>query len=87
MTFKEGKEQEFLAIFNENKDRIRNFDGCSHLDLLQDTTQPNVFSTYSHWESEAALDAYRHSELFSEVWAETKKLFSAKPIAHSYSPR
>ncbi len=42
-----------------------------------------VLFTYSHWESEAALETYRHSELFAEVWAATKVLFNAKPEAWS----
>ena len=39
--------------------------------------------TYSHWESESALNQYRDSELFKSVWAFTKTLFSDKPVAFS----
>ncbi|HAA16231.1 MAG TPA: antibiotic biosynthesis monooxygenase [Cytophagales bacterium] len=83
MTFQEDKVEDFLALFEATKERIRHFEGCHHLELLQDYHQPNIFSTYSHWIDDAALDAYRHSDLFKEVWANTKALFSDKPIAFS----
>ncbi|QSE96112.1 putative quinol monooxygenase [Fulvivirga lutea] len=83
MTFEQKNVDDFLAVFNESKDRIRNFPGCQHLELLKDYNQPNIFSTYSIWDDETALDAYRHSELFEGVWAKTKALFSDKPMAFS----
>jgi quinol monooxygenase YgiN len=83
MTFEEDKTEDFLKIFNQSKEKIRHFEGCSHLTLMQDYHKPNVFTTYSHWEDDQALDNYRHSELFKGVWSETKKLFAAKPVAFS----
>lgn len=83
MTFHEEKVENFLAIFNASKHRIRHFEGCQHLELLQDKNFPNIFSTYSYWESENHLNTYRNSELFKEVWASTKVLFIEKPIAFS----
>ncbi|GHA78085.1 putative quinol monooxygenase [Pontibacter akesuensis] len=83
MTFLPEKTGEFLEIFRSSKDKIRAFDGCQHVELLQDVNQPNVYSTYSHWQSETHLNAYRDSELFGQVWPATKKLFSDKPQAWS----
>lgn len=83
MTFKEETVDLFLRNFEANKDKIRNFPGCSHLELWQDENQSNIFSTYSHWKDERALDQYRDSELFKSVWSVTKPLFQAKPIAFS----
>lgn len=83
MTFKAEEIDNFLGLFNESKDKIRHFPGCSHLELLQDYNDPTVFSTYSHWEDEKALNNYRHSELFAEVWASTKSKFASKPVAFS----
>ena len=85
MTFREGSENDFLLVFETNKDKIRSFDGCSHLDLLRDIHNPNIFTTYSHWDNEECLNAYRDSVLFLEVWAKTKQLFSDSPEAHSYT--
>ena len=85
MTFKKGAEENFLKIFRDNQSAIRNFTGCSHLDLLRDVQNPNIFTTYSHWKSEADLNEYRNSDLFSIVWAQTKELFDEQPQAHSYT--
>lgn len=83
MTFKIEGIPSFLENFEANKTFIRNFPGCQHLELWQDETQKNIFVTYSHWESEEALDQYRDSELFKSVWSFTKALFSEKPQAFS----
>ena len=83
MTFEPQKVNDFLIIFNESKQHIRNMDGCSHLELLNDINSPDVYFTYSYWESETDLDNYRNSELFINVWTKTKALFSAKAEAWS----
>ena len=83
MTFREEEVDNFLQVFEASKNKIRNFPGCQHLELLKDYTAPNVFSTYSLWDNQEALDAYRHSELFKGVWAQTKPLFSEKAVAFS----
>lgn len=83
MTFQEDKVDDFLTLFEATKERIRHFDGCSHLELLKDYSQGNIFSTYSIWENEEALNNYRDSTLFGEVWKSTKVLFSDKAVAFS----
>lgn len=83
MTFDPAKTEEFLAVFNENKSLIRHFPGVRHLELHRDKTLSNVFYTYSIWEGEAALEAYRHSDLFKSVWKRTKALFADSPKAYS----
>lgn len=83
MTFEPNKVNEFINNFNANKVHIRNFDGISHLELLRDKNQPNVFFTYSVWESEQHLENYRTSDLFKKVWAKTKPLFIEKAEAWS----
>lgn len=83
MSFKPEQVSSFLKVFNTNKRAIRTFPGCLHLELWQDKNQTNVFFTYSFWENEAALEAYRHSDLFQNTWAKTKVLFNEKPSAWS----
>ena len=83
MTFRIEEVDNFLELFNSTKDKIRHFPGCHHLTLLKDYTEDNIYSTYSIWENEEALNAYRHSELFGEVWKATKSKFADKPIAFS----
>ena len=83
MTFAPEHVSTFLDVFESSKERIRGFEGCNHLELLNDINQPNIYFTYSHWDSQEHLNAYRDSELFGDVWPRTKVLFSAKPEAWS----
>lgn len=83
MTFREEEVANFLTMFNERKSLIRNFEGCSHLELWQEAGTSNVFFTYSMWESIQHLDHYRFSELFKDTWAITKAMFADKPQAWS----
>ena len=87
MTFQEEKVHEFLENFEQAKQKIRTFEGCEHLELLQGIHQSNVFFTYSYWQSEEALEKYRNSALFKDVWAKTKVLFAEKPSAFSVLKR
>jgi len=73
----------FIQHFNETKTRIRAFEGCNFLELYNDKNDPSIFFTYSYWESEAALENYRKSELFKSVWSKIKPFFSIKPEAWS----
>lgn len=83
MSFKPECIQEFTAIFNSKKQFIAAVEGCSHVELLQDIKHSNVFFTYSIWQDEYFLETYRQSELFADVWAQTKVLFNDKPEAWS----
>jgi quinol monooxygenase YgiN len=83
MHFTEAGVEEFLEIFNANKVAIRNFPGCTHLQLLKDVNDPNTFSTLSHWENAQCLENYRKSELFGSVWGRVKTLFSERSQAFS----
>lgn len=73
----------FIQLFNDRKQQIRDFAGCTHLELWQDADNENIFYTYSIWKDEAALNHYRFSEFFKDTWAKTKSLFSAKAVANS----
>ena len=83
MSFKPDKIEEFLNNFEESKSKIRNFKGCSLLELYRDKNNPNIFFSYSYWESEIHLEAYRNSDLFKGVWNKTKTMFNDKPQAWS----
>jgi heme-degrading monooxygenase HmoA len=83
MRFQEDKIEAFLANFETVKHQIRNFEGNQFLELYQEKTDKRIFFTYSYWENEAALENYRNSTLFNEVWSYTKTLFSDKPEAWS----
>ena len=82
MTFREDAVQQFVGeVFEQSKARIRAFEGCRHMELLQQPARPNVLFTLSIWDSEADLNAYRASELFADTWAKTKALFAEKAEA------
>jgi autoinducer 2-degrading protein len=83
MTFIPERTVEFINFFEGYKDQIRNFSGCSYLQILQDKNNPNIIFSYSHWRSEEDLENYRKSDLFSKIWPKTKELFNAAPDAWS----
>lgn len=87
MHFRKDEIENFQALFEGVKEKIRGFDGCEYLELWQDINQPEIFFTYSHWQHEDRLEAYRKSELFNDVWARTKALFADKPQAWSVEPQ
>ena len=83
MSFDDSNVESFLENFNNNKEKIRNVAGCRLLELYRDKSNPAIFFSYSHWESEVDLTAYRNSELFNSIWSKTKALFNDKPVAWS----
>ncbi|MBF4984735.1 antibiotic biosynthesis monooxygenase [Nonlabens mediterrranea] len=83
MHFRPDAVAAFEELFDIHKEQIRSQDGCSLLELYQDKEDHCSFYTYSYWKSEEALNNYRHSALFSEVWPATKALFDQKPTANS----
>lgn len=83
MTFRPESVPDFLQNFELNREMIRNYPGCKHLELWRDHHFENIFITYSYWENEDALNQYLDSELFKSVWSYTKALFAEKPQAFS----
>ncbi|WP_034040332.1 putative quinol monooxygenase [Wocania ichthyoenteri] len=83
MSFNENVIDLFLENFDANKHKIRGFEGCQFLELYRDKNDTSIFFTYSYWDSETDLEAYRQSDLFKNVWSKTKPLFNAKPEAWS----
>lgn len=83
MTFRPEEVNNFLALFEERSPKIRARPGCTHLELWRAREPGNVLFTFSHWDSEEGLNAYRHSELFGDTWKKTKALFADVPEAWS----
>lgn len=75
--------EHFIQLFIKTQPAIASFEGCKGVRLLRDVKEQHVFFTYSLWESEAALEKYRQSELFQKTWAQTKQWFNDKPMAWS----
>ncbi|EAR01134.1 putative quinol monooxygenase [Maribacter sp. HTCC2170] len=87
LTFNVEDISKFEKIFSQTSSFIQDFKGCNSLELLQDTTNPNIFFTYSQWASEEDLARYRNSDFFKKVWSQTKTMFSAKPEAWSVNKK
>ena len=87
LTFKEEFIPQFKSIWEESRALIAAFDGCHFVEMFQSKNPTNICFTYSIWDNEDALNAYRHSELFQRTWAKTKVLFDGKPEAWSTESR
>lgn len=83
MTFKPDSVDRFIGVFGERKQLIAGFDGCNGVELLRDINSPNIFFTYSKWNTPEHLENYRVSELFITTWAMVKPHFADKPEAWS----
>jgi len=83
MHFTDSGIPEFLRIFDESQVAIRNFPGCTHLELLKDAKDPRCYVTLSHWADDESLEQYRQSDLFGGVWVRVKPLFSGRTEAFS----
>jgi len=81
MSFELEKVEKFKSIYELNWHKIKGFEGCLNVELLQDHSSPSIFFTYSNWKSEKHLNNYRDSIVFKTVWASTKVLFNEKPEA------
>ena len=84
LTIRPDNLKDFLDVYVAVAEQIRAMPGCHHLELWQDVHFSNIVTSYSHWESTQALEAYRKCELFKETWARIKPLFAAPALAHSY---
>lgn len=83
MQFEKENIPAFLANFETVKEKIRNFDGCTFLELYRDKNDGTIFFTYSRWKKETDLENYRKSALFKEVWSVTKPMFKDRAEAWS----
>ncbi|MCY7409238.1 MAG: antibiotic biosynthesis monooxygenase [Chitinophagales bacterium] len=83
LTLQPDKVNAFMELFTEVKNTIADFNGCHHVELLQDISSPNIIFTYSIWEDEHYLNHYRFSPFFKSTWQRSKELFAEKAEAWS----
>lgn len=84
LTFREDSVATFEAYFPTVSTTIRNQQGCNLLQAWHDINNPHIFFTYSLWDSEADLNAYRASEFFGIFWKTVKPWFGEKAEAWSF---
>ena len=75
MNVKSGHVDDFIAVFQNVKDKILLQDGCVSLRLFSDANTPNVIFTVSKWTSQEALEAYRSTSFFKNTWMKVKLYF------------
>lgn len=83
LSIREDKMVIAKSLLAEVAPKVRSSPGCSHLRILIDLHKSGHVTTYSHWSSEADLNAYRHSDIFKDFWAQIKPLFALPAKAWS----
>ena len=83
MEFEASRKDDFIRAFYSKQPFIKAFPGCIDVALMQDERDVNSMATWSLWESNNDLEAYRSSDLFKETWDNVKPMFSGKPKAYS----
>ena len=78
-----SKINDFIKIYEESYSFIRNSSGNISVKLVSDINQKNILFTISEWESENALNDYRNTVFFANVWAKVKTLLISKTDAWS----
>jgi len=81
LEFREDKIEEFISFFDTIKNVVNDFPGCNGMILYNDLNKRSTFMTYSQWDSQDSLNAYRNSEAFGEIWPKIKPWFNKKPEA------
>lgn len=76
MHFQAQAAEAFAQFAHTIQPTISSFEGCLHLQILRDTTHPTLYFSYSVWQSDQALQAYRQSDFFRQTWAQTKQGFA-----------
>lgn len=79
----ENKVADFIKIYQDSKSFIQNSSGNISVKLVHDIHHKNILFTISEWESEAALNDYRNTVFFANVWSKVKALLIAKTEAWS----
>ena len=62
----------FRLFLHDSAPRVRDFSGCFSLQIVNDVADSTSFFTISTWRDVDALEAYRTSPLFNQVWPRIK---------------
>lgn len=83
MFFHPNALHEILPLIQRQIRAVEAFPGCIAVKLFRDTNNPDHLCTISIWEDQGALEDYRHSSQFVEVWSVLKRHFAKPPQAYS----
>ena len=87
LTFKPELVSAVLTESEKVKTRVVDSDGCLSMKLLQHQSNPCEFFTHSIWINETALENYRSSDTFIQLWSTIKPMFSSKAEAWTLQTR
>jgi len=80
LNFRREHVEEFILLFEQNKNLISASEGCRFVYLLR---TDSTFFTLSGWERPEDLETYRTSALFVGVWKQTRSWLSQPARAWS----
>lgn len=86
MSFRAAEVEQFTRLYHAARPTILAQPGCQSVILVQDIERPTVFVTWSVWDDEAALEAYRTSAFFQDFWPNVRALFDAPPRVQTFRP-
>jgi len=85
MSFQTDRISDFMEVFEDSKEKIRNFPGCLALNLIVDFEDSSIIYTSSIWRAIEDLENYRNSELFIQTWRKTKIHFKEKAKTSTFN--
>ena len=85
MSFQTDRISDFMEVFEDSKEKIRNFPGCLALNLIVDFEDSSIIYTSSIWRAIEDLENYRNSELFIQTWRKTKLHFKEKAQTSTFN--
>ncbi|ACF14489.1 Antibiotic biosynthesis monooxygenase [Chloroherpeton thalassium ATCC 35110] len=84
MSFQPQESTRFLSLYKQVHPKILSFPGCVSVELLHEVHDEHAYTTYSLWQNNDALEAYRQSDFFKATWTEVRKMLRSKTLAISY---
>lgn len=76
----------FIDLYMHARPTILAQPGCPRVELVPAIDQPTLFATWSVWDHESALDAYRTGAFFRDFWPGVRVLFRNPPHVQPWTP-
>jgi quinol monooxygenase YgiN len=82
---KPEKRSEFLHLIEQDVNDTHLQPGCVEYQWLANTNDPNSFTLYEEWESQADFDAFKNSGYFQQLNSAFAALIAEAPKSHYYA--
>ena len=73
----------FQEIYRSRNPFTKGVKGCREVKVLKDVDHDDVYYTFSIWDSNEDLEAYRQSNYFAETWPMVKAQLAKRAEAFS----